>query len=152
MTAVDPRLRVEQLQAPVTAGDRAAVIAIEAESFANPWTETTFDGMLQTPVSQVYVGRLGPSIVAFCACWVIEDELHLNTVAVADAYRRQGIAHTLLQDVLRRTRARRATLEVRRSNVAAVGLYRKLGFQLTAVRPKYYQNPEEDGLILWLNP
>jgi ribosomal protein S18 acetylase RimI-like enzyme len=40
---------------------------------------------------------------------------------------------------------------VRRSNVAAIRLYEKLGFQLRAVRPKYYGEPEEDGLIFWLN-
>jgi ribosomal-protein-alanine N-acetyltransferase len=54
--------------------------------------------------------------------------------------------------VLERSGARRATLEVRRSNAAAVALYAKLGFEVTAVRTKYYQNPEEDGLILWRNP
>jgi ribosomal protein S18 acetylase RimI-like enzyme len=31
-------------------------------------------------------------------------------------------------------------------------LYAKLGFRVTAVRPRYYKNPEEDALILWLNP
>jgi ribosomal-protein-alanine N-acetyltransferase len=146
------QLQVERLHAPVTAEDRAAVIAIEAASFANPWTEATLDGFLQTPVSHLYVARLGASIVAFCACWAINDELHINTVAVDAVCRRQGIAYALLREVLERSGARRATLEVRRSNAAAVALYAKLGFEVTAVRTKYYQNPEEDGLILWRNP
>jgi ribosomal-protein-alanine N-acetyltransferase len=54
--------------------------------------------------------------------------------------------------LLRRTGATRATLEVRRSNTAALGLYEKLGFKVTAVRARYYSNPDEDGMILWLNP
>jgi ribosomal-protein-alanine N-acetyltransferase len=45
--------------------------------------------------------------------------------------------------------ARRATLEVRRSNEAAHALYEALGFRVAAVRPRYYSSPEEDALILW---
>ena len=45
--------------------------------------------------------------------------------------------------------ALQATLEVRRSNVAALRLYERLGFDVAAVRPNYYTDPEEDGLILW---
>jgi [ribosomal protein S18]-alanine N-acetyltransferase len=147
-------LLVERLRQPVSATDRDAVIALESGSFANPWTAETFDMMLATPVSQVYVARTAPAsdIIAFCACWVIEGDVHINTVAVHEAVRRQGVGAALLEAMLRGTSARRATLEVRRSNVAALALYRKLGFEVTAVRPKYYGNPEEDGLILWLNP
>jgi ribosomal-protein-alanine N-acetyltransferase len=46
--------------------------------------------------------------------------------------------------------ARRATLEVRRSNAAAIALYERLGFRVCAVRPRYYSRPDEDALILWL--
>jgi ribosomal-protein-alanine N-acetyltransferase len=145
-------ITVERLLEP-SAQDRAAVLALEASSFANPWTAETFDKMLETPVSHVYVARAADArIVGFCACWVIEDEIHINTIAVDDMLRRRGIGSALLRGVLQHTGARRATLEVRRSNLAAIGLYEKLGFHVTAVRPKYYAEPEEDGLILWFNP
>jgi ribosomal-protein-alanine N-acetyltransferase len=45
--------------------------------------------------------------------------------------------------------ARRATLEVRESNTAALQLYERLGFHVAARRPGYYTNPSEDALILW---
>lgn len=151
MNAPDARLSIEQLTAP-SADDRAAILALESASFSNPWTPETFDRMLETHVSRVYVARDQSRIVAFCAGWLFEDELHINTIAVDAARRRQGIARLLLQGVLRHTGARRATLEVRRSNVAALGLYQGLGFEVTAVRPRYYDKPEEDGLVLWLNP
>ena len=149
-----PTLVIELLRLPVSVQDRTAVIALEAESFTNPWTAETFDLMLATPVSKVYVARTAPhaEIIGFCACWVIEDEVHFNTVAVQHALRRQGVGAALLHAVLHAISARHATLEVRRSNEAALALYRKLGFEITAVRPRYYANPEEDGLILWLNP
>lgn len=153
MSGAGQPIVVERLERPVTDEDRDAVIAIEAESFANPWTARTFETMLDTPVSQVFVARAETRrIIAFCACWLIADELHINTIAVHKPLRRQGIASALVQAVLEKTRATRATLEVRRSNLAALALYEKLGFQVTAVRSNYYQNPNEDGLILWRNP
>ena len=45
----------------------------------------------------------------------------------------------------------RMTLEVRVSNDAAQGLYKKLGFRACGIRPKYYQDNNEDALIMWLN-
>lgn len=153
MNDVEPRVTIERLDVPVSMVDREAVLAIEAGSFTNPWVASTFESMLETPAGRVYVARLDRGrIVAFCACWLIEDELHVNTIAVEGRFRRRGIAYRLLREVLARTGARRATLEVRASNDAAVRLYAKLGFRVTAVRRNYYRNPEEDGLILWLNP
>jgi ribosomal-protein-alanine N-acetyltransferase len=151
MTHPQTPLTVERLTEP-SADDRAAILALESASFSNPWSPERFDAMLHTRVSRVYVVRDPLRLIAFCACWIFGDELHINTIAVEAARRRQGIARLLLQEVLERTGARRATLEVRRSNVAALGLYEGLGFTVTAVRPRYYENPEEDGLILWLNP
>jgi ribosomal-protein-alanine N-acetyltransferase len=153
VTMASAAVTVERLDAPVRIADRAAVLALEAESFANPWTADTFEKMLTSPVSQVYVARLDDrTLAAFCACWVIDDEMHINTVAVDLRHRRRGIAEHLLREALRQAGVRTATLEVRRSNDAALRLYRKLGFEVRAVRRAYYQNPVEDGMILWWNP
>lgn len=131
----------------------AQIVALEEESFSNPWTPEALAEMLTSPVTQLHVARLSTGeIAAFCACWLIGDELHINTVAVKLSMRRQGIATRLLRRILEVTGARRATLEVRRSNDAALKLYEALGFTTTAVRPRYYTHPEEDALILWLNP
>lgn len=142
--------------ARISAGDDLdAVAALEAESFANPWTVEMLERDLRySDVARVYVMRnASADLVAFCACWVIVDELHINTVAVRPSARRQGFATTLLRHVLKEAAgsgAQRATLEVRRSNVAALKLYERLGFAVEAVRPAYYTKPEEDALILWL--
>lgn len=146
-------LTIERLDRDVSPADRDAILALESESFSNPWTPQTFAVMLSSPASRVYVVRVeGAGIVAFCGCWLFGDELHINTVAVGRPWRRQGIAYALLNHVIADTGAVRTTLEVRRSNHAAIALYEKLGFQVTTIRPKYYENPNEDGLILWRNP
>jgi len=96
--------------------------------------------------------RDSTQIVAFCACYVFSDYLDISTVAVDASRRRQGIGRALLQRILSETGVQNATLEVRASNTAAVQLYKGFGFQITSTRSRYYENPEEDGLILWLNP
>ena len=90
--------------------------------------------------------------MAYCACWMIFDELHINSLAVEVDRRRQGVALALLRRVMRdaaASGARSATLEVRQSNQAARGLYEGLGFKVEAVRRDYYQEPREDALVLW---
>jgi ribosomal-protein-alanine N-acetyltransferase len=109
--------------------------------------------MMQSPVTQLWVVRDRGEIVAFCACYAFGTlQLDINTVAVAESRRRQGIARALLQRVLTETAAQSATLDVRASNLAAIRLYEGLGFVITSTRPQYYENPKEDALILWRNP
>jgi ribosomal-protein-alanine N-acetyltransferase len=104
-------------------------------------------------VARLYIMRSpGGTLVAYCACWMVFDELHINSLAVDNAWRRRGLARRLLADVFRDSiaaGARSATLEVRHSNTAARALYESLGFRVEAVRRDYYQEPREDALILW---
>lgn len=135
------------------ARDLDAVMAIEADSFTNPWTREMFTWELEhSDVSRVWVLRLDDgSIIAFCSCWLIFDELHIHTLAVRPEQRRRGYARSLLDFVLRdaiRQGVRSATLEVRESNEPARRLYERAGFVLKGRRPGYYDKPVEDALIL----
>jgi len=151
MTAASESITMERLTHPDNA-DVRSIATLESNSFSNPWTPEALVEMIGSDVTRIFVARCGGQIVAFCACWVIAGELHINTLAVDGNRRRRGIATRLLQYVLRETAVQRATLEVRRSNSAALKLYEGLGFSATAVRRGYYTNPDEDALILWLNP
>ena len=130
------------------------IVRLEAASFSSPWSREMLARELRNPdVARVYVLRnRDRALLAFCACWFIVDELHINTVAVQREMRRRGLATKLLRFAFSEAAAAgitRATLEVRRSNEAALKLYERLGFQVQAVRPNYYSHPVEDGLILW---
>jgi ribosomal-protein-alanine N-acetyltransferase len=147
-------MRVERLRDPGAEADIAAIVALEHESFSNPWPRDTLVWELtHSDVTRVYLLRDAEDrAIAFCIAWIIFDELHINTLAVSPAHRRRGLATFLLREVMAeaaRDGARRATLEVRESNVAALELYARLGFRVTARRRTYYTNPVEDALILW---
>jgi|SRR5215471_17226725 len=147
-------MRVDRLTDPHADADIDAVVALEQESFTNPWPRDTLVWeLVNSDVTRVYLLRDAEDrAIAFCIAWIIFDELHINTLAVSPRHRRQGLATVLLREVMAeaaREGARRATLEVRASNTAALELYGQLGFRVTARRTNYYTNPSEDALILW---
>jgi [ribosomal protein S18]-alanine N-acetyltransferase len=134
--------------------DLADVVALEAASFTNPWSREVLERDLRnTDVVRVYALRdTGGTLLGFCGCWFVSDELHINTLAIAEPARRRGHATRLLRFVLAEALAAgltRATLEVRRSNDAALRLYDRFGFSVEGIRPDYYTQPVEDALILW---
>jgi ribosomal-protein-alanine N-acetyltransferase len=134
--------------------DLSGVLAVEEETFTNPWTRDMYAWELQNrSVCHIYVVRTPDCAVAgFCAFWLVVDEIHINNVAVRAQFRGHGIGTALLRHVLveaKQLGARRATLEVRASNDAARRLYERLGFYVAATRRNYYTHPVEDALILW---
>ena len=134
--------------------DLDGVLEVEAQSFTNPWTRAMYAWELQNrSVCHIYVARTTACrVAAFCAFWLVVDEIHINNVAVLPLYRGRGMGSAVLRHVLdeaRRLGATRATLEVRASNEGARRLYERLGFHVAGVRPNYYSSPVEDALILW---
>lgn len=135
------------------AADLDGVLEIEHLSFTNPWTREMYESELaNSRVSRVYTLREDGRVLGFCSLWLILDELHINNLAIHPDARGRGLGTRLLGRVLEegaRDGARRATLEVRRSNDAARRLYRRMGFELVGTRRNYYSSPVEDALILW---
>jgi [ribosomal protein S18]-alanine N-acetyltransferase len=140
---------------PLTSTDQIDdVLAVEQASFTNPWTREMYVSELANHgVSFCFVARSASrEVIGFCSFWRVLDELHINNLAVLPEYRRHGVASALLTRALAEGAvlgARRATLEVRRSNDAARLLYERFGFTIAGVRRGYYTHPVEDALILW---
>jgi ribosomal-protein-alanine N-acetyltransferase len=138
------------------AHDLDAVLEIEHLSFPHPWTREMFENELEHPaVSHIIVIRTAAARVAgYCIFWVVFDEVHVNNLAVRPQERRGGLGRELLSAALARGAAlggRKARLEVRRSNEAALRLYESFGFQVLGVRSAYYSHPVEDALVLGLD-
>jgi ribosomal-protein-alanine N-acetyltransferase len=143
--------RIEQLTSP---DQLEAVIQIEEASFTNPWSRAMYVAELEnTGASFIYVARdEAGAAVGFCSFWRVLDELHINNLAVHPFHRRTGVASALLRRALMDGAswgARRATLEVRRSNDPALHLYERFGFSVAGVRRAYYTHPVEDALVLY---
>jgi len=136
-----------------------SVAKLQNLSFSRPWSAEAIGWELKhTDVARLYVLEdvdekyQPPALIGYCACWLVMDELHVNSLAIRPEVRRRGHARRLLLEVFHDVAnlgVTSATLEVRRSNAGAVALYRNLGFQVEGVRPNYYQQPREDALILW---
>lgn len=145
------------VMAPGTMRDLDRILAIEQECFATPWTRRMLAAELEgsNPFSRVVTARLGDGphgeIVGYICFWIVFDELRLMDLAVVQKRRRQGVARALVRYALacgREAGAERALLEVRVSNAAARGLYESLGFRRTALRARYYSQPEEDAVLM----
>ncbi len=137
---------------PLTIADLPLMRAIEEASFSTPWPGNAYESELTTNRLARYVGAWrGGELLGFGGIWLMVDEAHVTTIAVAPALRGEGLGTALMLELLqeaRRGEARVATLDVRVSNELAQRLYARLGFaeagqqaQLMAVR----------GVAAWLS-
>lgn len=146
--------RFERLSGPA---DLDGVLEVDAACFNRPWTRADYERELAAPDRCfIEVARLpGTPVAGYCSFWRIFDEIHINNFAIRPEFRRQGLGAALIGHVLevgRQLGAPKATLEVRRSNEAAIRLYERAGFQRAGTRRHYYADPLEDALILWRVP
>ncbi len=135
--------------------DIPAVSQIDRMSFSLPWPEQTYhyevsaNRLARCLVAETEDGTIAAMIVS----WIVVDELHIATIATHADYRRQGVGSQLLTAALedgKRMGMQRAFLEVRKSNEAAQAMYRKFGFSVTGIRPKYYRDNDEDAILMTL--
>ncbi len=155
VTGAEVRLRPMRLE------DVPRVHQLDVLSFSLPWPERSYRfEVSENRASSCWVAELENAggqteMVAMMVNWVIVDELHIATIAVHPDYRRLGIGRRLLAHGLRAgwmRGARKAFLEVRRSNRAAQEMYARFGFSVNGERKQYYQDNHEDALLMILDP
>lgn len=122
----------------------------DAQGQRSNWLETLFAGLFNT--NEVNIEY---PIVGYGGLWLTVDDAHITTIAVAPAYRGQGLGELLLNGLIDHAQDLQAallTLEVRVSNVVAQNLYLKYGFHIAGRRPRYYTDNAEDALIMSTDP
>ena len=147
---------------PATPECVSEILRIEEACFSAPWTRKMLEAELSgNPFAHFLVARQegvhasSEVIVGYLCFWIVFEEIRLMNLAVIESMRHRGIAKSLVATALQTgvsQAAHRAVLEVRASNHAAQRLYQGFGFSQTAVRPKYYANPEEDAVLMELDP
>ncbi len=164
--------------------DIAQVMDIERESFPSMWPQTAYSRELKNPLARYFVlveeGEDGPPaegalhklvrrllrrereepptrrlIIGLVGVWLMVDQAHVVTIAVREAFRRQGAGALLLLAAMETAFAERTeatTLEYRKANEPARALYEKFGFLNVGERPRYYSDTNEDAVIMTTPP
>ena len=138
---------------PVSPRDIAAIARIERASFGDPWTEESFRELLGIPSAIFLVATKGSenAVAGYVVAAVASDQAEILNLAVNPSERRGGLGGDLLDAAFAALMARGARevfLEVRKSNVAALALYRSRGFASLSIRRNYYRSPVEDAFVL----
>lgn len=137
----------------MTLADAEAVHQIELDTFPEPWSLESFQNEMTRNVCARYiVAEEDGRVLGYAGAWLVLDEGHVTNVAVSRERRGQGVGENLMRALMQYAAnlgVQYMTLEVRKSNLIAQALYRKLGFIQLGVRKRYYEDNGEDAL-LWV--
>ncbi len=106
--------------------------------------------------ARTWVAREGDDVIGYILTWHVADELHVMNVATRADRRRRGVGSALMREAVayaRKHEVKHILLEVRRSNSAAIALYRAFGFFAMGVRSRYYPDDEDAvEMVLLFDP
>lgn len=129
------------------------IAQLEIECFTTPWTrESVYEDVVKNPRALYVVAEIDGLVIGYAGVWSIVDEGHITNVAVDPKFRKLHVGSAIiavLLEVTEKAGVEHHTLEVRRSNEAAINLYKKFGFEVCGERKGYYQDEGEDALIMW---
>ena len=139
---------------PMQKTDVDGVIAIEEKAYGpHHWSKDSFMSELSNELAKYFSAfNEKGELIGYCGCWQILEESHITNIAVTPEYKRQHIGEALLTTIIDecyRNMAKYITLEVRVGNIPAISLYEKYGFKSLGTRKGYYQDNNEDALIMW---
>lgn len=128
------------------------IMEIEKDSFAIPWSRASVEKELRNNLAIYTVVKENDKVVGYGGMWHVVNEGHITNIAVHKDYRRKGIGNIIVNKLIEIAEEKEMiglTLEVRKSNIPALELYKKNGFKLEGIRPEYYEDNKEDAYIMW---
>lgn len=129
------------------------IMIVENLSFTIPWSREAFLEEISRNKFAIYLSaRVNGKVVGYAGLWSVCGEGHITNVAVHPEFRGNGVGSKLLEslvDLANRGKIQSMTLEVRKSNTIAQGLYKKFGFEVCGSRKAYYADDGEDAIIMW---
>lgn len=129
------------------------VMAIERQAYTRPWSPNLFVAEMTEPNNRCYlVARMEHEIVGYGGMICYGEEAHITNIAVDAERHRSGVATRLLHDLTLQAiemGGQAISLEVRVTNWGAQRLYGRFGYHPVGIRRNYYQELQEDALIMW---
>jgi [ribosomal protein S18]-alanine N-acetyltransferase len=138
---------------PLSEARIPAILEIETQANSAPWSDRSFKNELDNPDRIFVVALLDGQVAGYGGVWMIVDEAHITTVAVAEAHRRKGIGWRIMRELLDKAKEAGmtcSTLEVRASNDGAIEMYKQLGYHEVSRRRRYYPDNNEDAVVMWM--
>lgn len=127
------------------------IIKLENKCFTSPWTKNMFLSEILNENTFLFILIENTSVVGYISLFKVLDEIHINNIAVDPDLQRQGYASMIMNKsikIAKKLFVDYITLEVRVSNIPAIHLYKKYGFETAGARKNYYKIPNEDALIM----
>lgn len=128
------------------------IYELDVKTFAMPWSKEALSyDILENDNAFVIVAEYEGEFAGYADIWTVLDEADLNSIAVSKDFRRKGIGDAIMfamTEMLSANGVESINLEVRVSNMPAIKLYKKYGFNECGVRPGYYLDNGEDALIM----
>ena len=137
---------------PMQMADLNDIMLIEPTIYPHPWSRGNFSDSLNAGYS-CWVVEENKAIFGYAVLMAAMDEAHVLNISIAKSHQGRGLGRYLLEHMMQIARkhgAQNIFLEVRPSNLPAIGLYESIGFNEMAVRPKYYpaKNGREDAILM----
>lgn len=146
------KLEKELVLKPIEDDDIDALCQIEAATFSMPWTKQSFMDLKNSDNNYYIVAHLNGEVIGCAGVWNGAGDGNITNVVIRADHRRKGYGERMLEKLMADGKAigiENYTLEVRKSNDAAIRMYEKLGFVSEGIRPGFYEKPVEDAVIMW---
>ncbi len=134
--------------------DLAMIMKLEKELFSAPWSEAMFSEEIKGHYAYVLQKDENKEIIGYLCGWKLLDEFTITNIGITGNFQRMGFGIKLVKFIVSKLLYEKCfifTLEVRESNLKAIRLYEKFGFEQVGLRVNYYQNPVENAVMMRLN-
>ncbi len=126
--------------------DLKEVYRINRDSFtSDAWLLEAFKREFELSYSYKYVLEHAGRVIGYIIFWIIDREATVMTFALSREYRGKGLGKFFFREMMERIRkyADKIILDVRKSNIKAIRLYKDLGFRIVKERKKFYSDGED---------
>ena len=131
--------------------DAAAIAEMEHQIFADAWSEKSVLDTINQKNTICLAAEKAGRLVGYLLAYAAADEAEIARIAVTEEFQRQGAGRALilgLETVCEENKIEKLLLDVRESNETARTFYAEMGFQEDGIRQRFYENPQEDGILM----